>query len=219
MGWVHAKLGRVFMPTGALLTIEYSQKQRYKALSVLLASGSRVEVLRVFMLDPSRAYYQRQIEAATGLPIRAIQRELERLSSVGLLYRRAEGNRTYYQVDTGFPLFPELRGMVLKTANEVDLLRGSFALDEAVLLLFLSDTKDRVLVVTRPGRRPVVASPVSIPIEVMTSEDFARALMERREMLEAYLVRGTDLLGRREDVIWRHIEGAGYEVQKGDGVP
>ncbi len=207
------------MPGSALLTTEYSQKQRYKALSVLLASGSRVEVLRVFMLDPTRAYYQRQIESATGLPIRAIQRELERMSSIGLLYRRVEGNRTYYQVDMAFPLFPELRAMVMKTANDTDLLRGSFALDEAVMLLFVTEAKDRALVVTRPGRRPVVASPVSIPIDVMTSEDFARSLMERREMLEMYLVRGTDLLGRREEVIWRHIEAAGYEVQKGEGVP
>lgn len=207
------------MQTDASLTVQYSQKQRHKALSVLLASGSRVEVLRVFLLDPLRAYYQRQIEAATGLPIRAIQRELERLSSIGLLYRRAEGNRAYYRVDTGFPLFPELRGMVLKAANEVDLLRGTLALDDAVLLLFLADTKDRVLVVTRHGRRLAGTVPSAIAVEVMTSEEFVRAIAERRETLDPYLVRGVDLLSRREDIVWRHIEAAGYEVPKGDGVP
>jgi hypothetical protein len=207
------------MPTASLLTIDYSQKQRYKALSVLLASGSRVEVLRVFLLDPTRAYYQRQIEAAIGLPIRAIQRELERLSSIGLLYRRVEGNRTYYQVDMGFPLFPELRSLVMKTANEVDLLRGTLALDDSVQLLFLAETRDRALVVTRMGRPPVVITPGGISLDVMTSEDFARALMEKRGTLDAYLLRGEDLLGRREEVIWRHIEAAGFDVQKGKGVP
>jgi len=37
--------------------------------------------------------------------------------------------------------------------------------------------------------------------------------------LNPYLVRGADVLGRREDVIWRHIAAAGYDVKKGEGVP
>ena len=86
------------------------------------------------MLDPHRAYYQRQIEAATGQPLRAIQRELDRLTSVGLLYRHTEGNRTYHQVDVQFPLFPELRSMVLKTVEPEERLRGLLACDEAVRL-------------------------------------------------------------------------------------
>lgn len=203
----------------ATLTIDYSQKMRMKALFALLASTARVTVLRVFLLDPLRSYYQRQIEMATGLPIRAIQRELERLSSVGLVHRRAEGNRTYYQVDMHFPLFPELRGMILKASDEVDALRGALALEEAVQLLFLADTRDRALVVLRPGRRWSPPGKGPIAMEVMTSEEFLRALGERREELAPFLVRGLDLLGRREEVLWRHIEAAGYNVQKGEGVP
>ncbi|HPO11937.1 MAG TPA: hypothetical protein PLI09_00715 [Candidatus Hydrogenedentes bacterium] len=203
----------------AVATIDYSQKMRMKALFALLTSSARVTVLRVFLLDPLRSYYQRQIEMATGLPIRAIQRELERLSSVGLIYRRAEGNRTYYQVDMNFPLFPELRGMILKASDDVDALRGTLALEDAVQLLFLADTRDRVLAVIRSGRRVTLPSKGPLALEVMSNEEFLRALGERKEQLDPFLVRGLDLLGRREDVLWRHIEAAGYNVQKGEGVP
>ena len=188
-------------------------------LLAIFASEARVEVLRVFMLDPLRAYYQRQIEAATGLPIRAVQRELERLTGIDLLYRREEGNRAYYQVDMQFPLFPELRGIILKMADPADRLRGLLSLDESVRLAFLNEAGDRVLVVTAAGKRPSVMVPGSLAMDVMSSEDFTRALSENSQSIETFLARGVDLLGRRDDVIWHRIEAAGYAVRKGKGVP
>ena len=188
-------------------------------MHIIFASSAREVVLRVFMLDPHRAYYQRQIEAATGQPLRAIQRELDRLTSVGLLYRRTEGNRTYHQVDMQFPLFPELQSMVLKTAEPEDRLRGLLACDETVRQAFLCGSESRVLVVTLGGNRPAVTVPGPFSIEVISTEDFHRALTENRASLEPFLVRGVDLLGRRDDVIWRRIEAAGYAVEKKKGVP
>ena len=178
-----------------------------------------MSVLRVLMLDPLRAYYQRQIEGATGIPIRAVQRELERLTSIGMLYRRVEGNRTYCQVDMQFPLFPELRSMILKTSTPEERIRGLLALDDAVRLVFLCESEGRLLVVTFDARRPDLAGPGPFVVDLMTSEEFARALAEAPASLEPYLARGVDLLGRREDVIWRRIEAAGYVVEKGKGVP
>ncbi|MBN2308863.1 MAG: hypothetical protein JXR94_07840 [Candidatus Hydrogenedentes bacterium] len=200
------------------MTANGSQKALADALVALFASKARAKVIGLFMVDPCRAYYQRQIEAVTGLAIRAVQRELERLTSIALLYRRAEGNRTYYQVDMQFPLFAELRSMVLKTAEPYDRLRGTLSMDEAVRLAFVADTNDRVLVVTAGGRRPAFTAPGPFAVEVMTSEAFEEAVSSRSPSLEPYLVRGLDLLGRREDVIWRRIEAAGYTVEKGKGV-
>ncbi len=180
---------------------------------------ARVVVLRLFMLDPLRAYYQRQIEAATGLPIRAVQRELDRLASSGLLYRRSEGNRMYYQVDMQFALFPELRGLVLKTASDEERLRGLLALDESVRLAFLNGEEKKVLVVTTSGRPSSVSAPAGYVMEVLSVDEFARQAADRSASLETYLARGVDLLGRREDVIWRRIEAAGYLVRKEQGVP
>lgn len=185
----------------------------------MFASKARVAVLRVFVLDPVRAYYQRQIEAATGLPIRAVQRELERFARVGLLYRRTEGNRAYYQADTQFKLFPELRQIFLKMANPVDRLRGLLAVDPAVRMVFLNEAEGRVLVVTAAGEPPDLPGPRPYPVETMSLTEFERSLAEDRERIEPFLARGVDLLGRREEVTWRRIEAAGYDVRKGKGVP
>ncbi|MCP4639843.1 MAG: winged helix-turn-helix transcriptional regulator [bacterium] len=200
------------------MTAEFSQNVTIDALTMLFASSARAKVLRLFMLDPLRAYYQRQIEGATGLAIRSVQRELERLTELGLLYRHAEGNRTYYQVDVHFPLFSELREMVLKTADPHDRLRGLVAMDDAVRLAFFCEEDNRVLIVTAGDRRPAMASPVPYAVDIMTSEEFVQALAQDAPTLEPYLKRGADLLGRREDVIWRRIEAAGHSVGKGKGV-
>ena len=63
---VHAMSGK-----GLLMTANSSQNISQKTLSMLFASSARAIVLRLFMVDPYRAYYQRQIEKSTGLAIRA----------------------------------------------------------------------------------------------------------------------------------------------------
>lgn len=200
------------------MTANKSQKAQ-DALFAVFASTARVAVLRVFVLDPMRAYYQRQIEAATGLPIRAVQRELDRFAAVGLLYRRAEGNRTYYQIDTQFILFPELRQIFLKMASPVDRLRGALAMDPAVRMAFLNEAEARLLVVTASGQLPDIPAAAPYSAESVSLEEFARTLTENPLSLDPFLKSGVDLLGRREDVIWRRIEAAGYSVEKGKGVP
>lgn len=189
-----------------------------ESLTALFASGARTTVLWLFMVDPTRAYYQRQIEAATGLPIRAVQRELERLSSINLLYRHAEGNRTYYRVDTQFPLFSELRTMILKAGTEIDRLRGSLALEPTVQLAFLNEAMKRVLVVTASTADGNLVLPDGFKAESITREEFLRLLSDKGVTLDPYLREGVDILGRRDDVIWRRIEAAGYLVRKGKGV-
>ncbi|HOH51692.1 MAG TPA: hypothetical protein PLI98_13220 [Candidatus Hydrogenedentes bacterium] len=52
-------------------------------LGLIIASGARVAMLEALLPDPSPSFYQRQLEAATGLPLRAVQRELERLTAAG----------------------------------------------------------------------------------------------------------------------------------------
>ncbi len=187
-------------------------------MTTLFASGARVAVLRVFLVDPRRAYYQRQLSQATRLPIRAVQRELDRLTAVGLLYRRNEGNRTYFQVDTEFPLFPELRAMVLKAVGPMERLRGTLSVMPAVRLAFLDESGTRVLLVPHPGEHIDWKPPAGLAAECLNSEAFREALANRDSLLDPYLTRGVDLLGRREDVLWRRIEAAGYSVAKGEGV-
>ncbi len=189
-----------------------------EAMAKLYASNARAVILRMFLLDPLRSYYQRQIEGATDLPIRAVQREVERLSSIGLLYRREEGNRAYYQVNTLFPFYPELRSMVLKSCSPVDRLRGQLAVRDDIRLVFWCEGKNRVLVVVQGESDIEFAEPSCYAITAMPCEEFERALAAGAKEIKLFLERGVDLLGRRDGVIWRRIEAAGYTVRKGKGV-
>ena len=80
-------------------------------LEVLFSSAARVQVLSLFLLRPDRQFYQREIERETGQPIRAVQREVKRLTEVELLSRSTEGNRVFYRVNADFPLLAELTAL------------------------------------------------------------------------------------------------------------
>ena len=86
-------------------------------LEALFSSSARVEVLRLFLLNPGRQYYQREIERETGQPIRAVQREVGRLEGIGLLSRTAEGNRVFYRLSSGFPLLTEVTALFQKATG------------------------------------------------------------------------------------------------------
>lgn len=187
-------------------------------LAALFASKARAAIIHVLLLDPYRAYYQRQVERITGLSIRAVQRELDRLVSMGLFYRREEGNRTYYHVDRAFVVFDELRSMVLKTAEPVARLRGRIAMDGAVRQAFLGPDGVHVLLVCEDGQRPVGWKEEGFTCEALTCADFVCCLSASPERVEPYLARGEDLLGRRDDILWRRIEEVGYNVAKRKGV-
>lgn len=201
------------------MTAKISQNIETDALQALFSSVARVAVLRTFLLDPGRAYYQRQLEAAIGIPIRGIQRELDRLASIQLLYAHKEGNRTYYQVDTEHPLYADLRNLVLKTSSDTDRLRARLALDPAVRLAFVRPKEHEALVVLAPGGSAAFDDVAGFTLDVVSSEFFAKRLAERPESLGEFLKHGEDVLGRREDVLWRRIEAAGFDVKKGRGVP
>ncbi len=188
-------------------------------LSTIFSSTARTTVLTAMLTDPTRAYYQRQVEAATGLPLRAVQRELMRLTKAQLLYRRAEGNRAYFQADTGSAFYGELRTMVLKAAPPVVQLRGVLAVEPAVRLAFLDGGETRVLVVGHGARRPTAPAAAGFSYELVSSDGFTQRLAEDTAALGPFLRDGCDLLGRRDDIIWRRIEDAGYAVPKGKGVP
>jgi len=187
-------------------------------LGVLFASKARATLLRLFMRDPSRAYYQRQIEQETGLTLRSVQRELERLTRLELLYRHAEGNRFYYQLDFLCPIFPELRALVMTAFTPLERLCSELGASAAVRQAFLDPAGGRVLVVTHGEERPRLTLPEGFELECMGAEAFAAAVARRAESLAPFLVKGVDLMGRRDDVLWRRIGRAGYEVQKAEGV-
>ena len=86
-------------------------------LEALFSSTARVEILRLFLLNPGRQYYQREIERETGQPIRAVQREVGRMEAIGLLFRTTEGNRVFYGLNDDFGLLNEVTALFEKASG------------------------------------------------------------------------------------------------------
>jgi hypothetical protein len=86
-------------------------------LEALFSSAARVDILRLFLLNPDRQFYQREIERETGQPIRAVQREVKRMAEIDLVSSSKEGNRLFYCLNPEFPLLAELTALFRKDAG------------------------------------------------------------------------------------------------------
>jgi predicted nucleotidyltransferase len=94
------------------------------ALSEILSSNSRAEVFRLLFGVADVELHNREIERRSGQSESAVRHELTRLTRLGLLVRREDGNRVYYRADKRHPLFPDIHNLVLKTTGLVEVLRG-----------------------------------------------------------------------------------------------
>ncbi|HTU94178.1 MAG TPA: nucleotidyltransferase domain-containing protein [Gemmataceae bacterium] len=95
-----------------------------KALDVLIPK-TRQAVLSTLLLHGQRSWYLHELAAHLRVRPSSLQRELSRLTAAGILTRRRDGNRVFYQVDENCPLLVDLRGLLAKTVGLVDVLRGA----------------------------------------------------------------------------------------------
>jgi hypothetical protein len=94
-------------------------------LEALFSSAARVQILRLFLTNPGQKYYQREIERETGQPIRAVQREVKRLTDIDLLCRETKGNRVFHVVNRDFVLLSELTALFIKAGLIEESVSGS----------------------------------------------------------------------------------------------
>ena len=84
-------------------------------------------VLGLLFPNSQRDFSLSEIVRAVGTGMGAVQRELTRLVEAGLVTRRRRGNQVLYQANRHSPVFPELRGLMVKTAGVADVLRDALA--------------------------------------------------------------------------------------------
>jgi len=96
-------------------------------LETLFGSRLRARLLGWLMTHPDERFFVRQLTGIVGADSTNVSRELARLAGLGLLTSREEGRQKYYQADPRSPLFPELRGLAVKTAGVIDVLREALA--------------------------------------------------------------------------------------------
>ncbi len=76
-----------------------------ETLVKLFGSVSRAKILTFLYAFEGQSFYQREIMYGTGLTLRAAQRELENLASLGVLKIQKTRNRVYYEINHNSPFF------------------------------------------------------------------------------------------------------------------
>jgi DNA-binding transcriptional ArsR family regulator len=92
-------------------------------LSEILSSRARAEIFRLLFSGTGNELHIREIQRRSGLTDGTIRQELRKLARLDLVRGRRDSNRVYYRANVENPLFPEIRGLVIKTVGLVDVLR------------------------------------------------------------------------------------------------
>lgn len=100
---------------------------RKSTLTDALFPKTRQAILATTFMHPERWWYLSDLAKHLGVPPSSLQRELTRLVDAGILLRRQDGNRVYFQANTVCPVFPELHGIFVKTVGLVEILREAIA--------------------------------------------------------------------------------------------
>jgi len=86
-------------------------------LKDFMISKTRVKLMELFFTNPDELYYVREITRLIKEEINAVRRELDKMLGYGLLKSEQRGNRMYYNLNTRYPFYSELRQMVAKTSG------------------------------------------------------------------------------------------------------
>ena len=89
-------------------------------IDILFSSKVRRKLVAFFMGHSEGEYYIREIERATQADFRSVHMELARLERAGLLQSRRVANLKYYTLNKGYPIYPELRSIIVKTRDWED---------------------------------------------------------------------------------------------------
>jgi len=111
---------------------------RKPAALVALFPTLRGDVLAATLSQPEKWWYLSELAQFLGTSPSSLQRELKALVDGGILETRREGTRAYFKADTRSPVFPELRGLIDKTAGLLPTLREALRpLDRRIACAFV----------------------------------------------------------------------------------
>ena len=95
------------------------------SLADALFTTTQQRVLSLLFGQPSRSFFASELIKLTGSGSGAVQRELKRLVSSGLVSVTRIGRQKHYQANADSPVFEELRSLVLKSVAMVEPIRGA----------------------------------------------------------------------------------------------
>lgn len=106
-------------------------------LKYFITSKTKRSLLKLFLTNPDKSFYVRELSRLTGEPLNAVRRELGYLEKGGLLKSHREGNLVYFAVVKKSPFYSELKKIIYSTIGLGDYLRGKFKDSESIELAFI----------------------------------------------------------------------------------
>lgn len=77
-------------------------------IDALFGSKTRVKLLHLFLNNPGRAFYVREITRKIDEQINSVRRELANMLSIGIIKSETSNNRLYYEINQDYPHFAPL---------------------------------------------------------------------------------------------------------------
>lgn len=141
-------MGNKMPEMGNITTTRSSRPARRKAAAAVPATPTSLadalftttqqRVLALIFGQSGRSFYAAELIERTGSGSGAVQRELKRLASSGLVTTRRIGNQKHYQANPDCPVFEELCGLVKKTVALAEPIREALIpLADRIRLAFL----------------------------------------------------------------------------------
>lgn len=102
-----------------------------------LVPSTRAALLATLFEDPEREFYLLELIRTLAKGRGAVQRELQNLLTAEIITRRDSAGRIYYRVNTGCPIYRELKSIIDKTAGLLPVLQTALAPLDDILVAFV----------------------------------------------------------------------------------
>ncbi len=157
----------------------------------IVSSRVKAQLLRLLFGLRQPELHLRELVRQSGLSLGTVQQELRRLTRIGLVTARKDGNRVYYRANTENPIYNDLRSVVLKTDGLASVLREALKAKEIELAFVFGsiargearpESDVDLMVITPLGLRQIARMLAHVGEElgreinphVMAREEFAR---------------------------------------------
>ena len=107
----------------------------------LFGSKTRYKLLQLFLSNPNRSFYVREITRKINEQINSVRRELANLLSIGVIKSDSSNNRLYYEVNQDFSKYQSLVNLFSKSALAEESADTSKNIDKDKSLFVAGDTQ------------------------------------------------------------------------------
>ena len=114
-------------------------------IDALFGSKTRVKLLHLFLNNPNRAFYVREITRKIDEQINSVRRELANMLSIGIIQSDSANNRLYYEVNQSYTYYEPLRSIFADNTSGVPATATPVVTDWAKRLKTLGDVRVAVL--------------------------------------------------------------------------